>query len=282
MGIGSELRKFGRKFEDTSRRGAKYTLAAGGAMMGGASGAKAGYQIGSAFDDRKPQARQTGTDLGKLRSEATANGFNPLTVLRATGGQGFARDQVPIGRLSSDAFFNAFDAYQSYQNKNTSLIEDPKIEIKYDNLTEYKQGGVKIPELRKLNSEPILSPLTYEVVNIDGNHTSSTVKSLWHQYMMPDGEIIELPAEELEWGNLFLGAFVHAAHGRRKNWRIIAKDFKTWWNKNPKKHNDIMQKAKQFAQHKDGQISTKTLGRMKTKEELEFFKYLKTQTSALQ
>lgn len=282
MGIGSEFRKFGRKFEDTSRRSAKYTFAAGGAMIGGAAGAKAGYEIGSAFDDRKPQLQQSGTDLKKLRSEAQANGFNPLTVLRATGGQGFYRDQVPMGRLSSDAFFNAFDAYQSFQNKNTPVIDEPKIEIDYDNFTEYKQGGVKIPELRKLNSESVLSPLTYEVVNIDGNHTSSTVKPLWHQFMLTDGEIIELPAEELEWGNLFLGAFVHAAHGRRKTWRTVYKDFKTWWNKNPTKHNDIMQKAKEFAQHKDGQISTKTLGRMKTKEELQFFKYLNSQTKALQ
>jgi len=127
MGIGSQFRKLGREFEDISRRGAKYTLAAGGAMMGGAAGAKAGYQIGSAFDDRKPQAQQSGTDLGKLRSEATANGFNPLTVLRATGGQGFYRDQVPMGRLSSDAFFNAFDAYQSYQNKNAKTIDPTEI-----------------------------------------------------------------------------------------------------------------------------------------------------------
>jgi hypothetical protein len=121
MGIGSEFRKFGRKFEDTSRRAAKYTFAAGGAMMGGAAGAKAGYELGSAFDDRKPQAQQSGTDLGKLRSDAVANGFNPLTVLRATGGQGFYHDQVPMGRLSSDAFFNAFDAYENYQNKNVTI-----------------------------------------------------------------------------------------------------------------------------------------------------------------
>jgi len=119
MGFGTKFRQAMRSFEDESRRMAKYTLAAGGAMMGGEQGAAAGYQIGSSLDDRKPQARQTGTDLGKLRSEATANGFNPLTVLRATGGQGFYRDQVPMGRLSSDAFFNAFDAYESVQQKNT-------------------------------------------------------------------------------------------------------------------------------------------------------------------
>ena len=112
MGWKDEIKKAGSKFTRESRRAAKYTFAVGGAMVGGAAGAKAGYEIGDQFDDRKPKLQQSGTDLKKLRSEAAANGFNPLTVLRATGGQGFYRDQIPMGRLSSDAFFNAFDAYE--------------------------------------------------------------------------------------------------------------------------------------------------------------------------
>lgn len=159
MGIGSELRKFGREFEDISRRGAKYTLAAGGAMIAGPSGAKAGYQIGSFFDDRKPQAQQYGTDLGKLRSEALANGFNPLTVLRATGGQGFYRDHIPMGRLSSDAFFNAFDAYDNYKN-NKNALDSNKIERGRDDIpltvTAYDPNGL-IPDFDVVNPELIES-----------------------------------------------------------------------------------------------------------------------------
>lgn len=46
-----------------------------------------------------------GTDLGKLRAEAEANGFNPLTVLRATGGAGFKQDvNMGSGALASAAF----------------------------------------------------------------------------------------------------------------------------------------------------------------------------------
>ena len=112
MGIGSSFRKFGRKFEDVSRRSAKYTFAVGGGMVAGPTGAKLGYEFGSALDDRKPQSQQSGTDLARLRREAQINGFNPLTVLRATGGQGFYHQQIPMGRLSSDAFFNDFDAYE--------------------------------------------------------------------------------------------------------------------------------------------------------------------------
>jgi len=70
----------------------------------------AGMQAWSARQSAKynAQARQnTGTDLGKLRKEATDNGFNPLTVLRATGGQGFRRDP-DVGKLASSAFYNSF------------------------------------------------------------------------------------------------------------------------------------------------------------------------------
>lgn len=50
-----------------------------------------------------------GLDLGKLRREAQKNGFNPLTVLRATGGQGFKQDvSLGSGALASASFFNAF------------------------------------------------------------------------------------------------------------------------------------------------------------------------------
>jgi hypothetical protein len=153
MGFGTKFRQAMRSFEDESRRMAKYTLAIGGGMYGGVTGAKLGYEIGSSLDDRKPQARQTGTDLGKLRSEATANGFNPLTVLRSTGGQGFYRDQVPMGRLSSDAFFNAFDAYD--KNKNSNTVERGRDDIPLT-VTAYDPNGV-VPDFDVVNPELIES-----------------------------------------------------------------------------------------------------------------------------
>ena len=70
----------------------------------------AGMQAWSARKSAKyaAQARQnTGTDLGKLRKEATDNGFNPLTVLRATCGQGFDRDPY-FGKIASSAFYDTF------------------------------------------------------------------------------------------------------------------------------------------------------------------------------
>ena len=63
----------------------------------------------SAIGARKTAKAMQGAndlDLAKLRREAEQNGFNPLTVLRATGGQGSTKG--PSGGLASGAFFQTF------------------------------------------------------------------------------------------------------------------------------------------------------------------------------
>lgn len=54
-----------------------------------------GGQILSTIGGLLGNKKERGLDLGKLRSEAVANGFNPLTVLRMTGGAGFVSDAQP-------------------------------------------------------------------------------------------------------------------------------------------------------------------------------------------
>ena len=55
------------------------------------------------------------TDLVKLRKEAQRAGFNPLTALRATGGQGFQKGYG--GGLSSANFYNALgNGITNYNN----------------------------------------------------------------------------------------------------------------------------------------------------------------------
>lgn len=55
------------------------------------------------------------TDLVKLRNEAERAGFNPLTALRATGGQGFQKGYA--GGLSSANFYNALgNGITNYNN----------------------------------------------------------------------------------------------------------------------------------------------------------------------
>jgi len=144
-------------FKNEYKKALKYSMAVGGAMIAGPAGAKAGYDLGSTFDPRNKN-NKSGTDLGKLRADAVANGFNPLTVLRATGGQGYYKNQVPMGRLSSDAFFNAFDAYERKQNKNISVSDEIQ-RGRHDiplTVTAYDPNGV-VPDFNVINPELIES-----------------------------------------------------------------------------------------------------------------------------
>ena len=291
MGIGSEFRKFGREFENISRRGAKYTFAVGGAMMGGPQGAKAGYQIGSAFDDRKPQAQQSGTDLGKLRRDAVANGFNPLTVLRATGGQGFYKDQVPMGRLSSDAFFNAFDAYDKYQNKNTPVIEEPTMTGK-DILSPVKLSNGKLNSDQKTAIyEVIQDPITLEYVT-DGNSVfSANQKSLDNVWVDPWGNKWRLPTEEMEPGNLLLGGILKTLAGSYHIGDITGKSLRKklgktfgWYGYKAEKKTkgniiEQLSKLQNQMNYKSGAISQKALGTIRnlTPEDQKFVDYMKAQ-----
>ena len=119
---------------------------------------------------------QGGTDLGKLRRDALANGFNPLTVLRATGGQGFYKNEIPMGRLSSDAFFNTFDRI-----KQRKYDELPVIEPNY-NLVEGKgklqdimDNNKKLNAQQNLGREIIPGPIEYDVFE-DGDGLTKNTK----------------------------------------------------------------------------------------------------------
>ena len=58
---------------------------------------------------KRAQATQNAgkLDLGYLRAEAEKNGFNPLTVLRATGGQG-STTSADVGKMASAQFWQTF------------------------------------------------------------------------------------------------------------------------------------------------------------------------------
>jgi hypothetical protein len=143
MGIGSSFqkyvmkpsRKMGRQLEDYVKT----------TYMGDPNG----------IEGLRQKQQQSGTDLGKLRADAVANGFNPLTVLRATGGQGFYHNQVPMGRLSSDAFFNAFDAYERNKNVKSDEIERGRDDIP-TTVVAYDPTGA-MPDFRVVNPELIES-----------------------------------------------------------------------------------------------------------------------------
>ena len=131
-------RKMGRQLEDWTK----------GTFMGDTSG----------IEGLRKKRQDNGTDLGKLRSEAVANGFNPLTVLRATGGQGFYKNEIPMGRLSSDAFFNTFDRIK--QRQYDKLPQSNEIERGRDDIpttvVAYDPTGA-MPDFRVVNPELIES-----------------------------------------------------------------------------------------------------------------------------
>jgi len=206
------------------RKALKYSMAVGGAMLAGPSGAKAGYDLGSQFDPRNKN--QSGTDLGKLRREATANGFNPLTVLRATGGQGFARGQIPMGRLSSDAFFNAFDAYQSYQNKNAITIEPNYTLVEgKGKLQDIMDNNKNLNKSRNIGREIIPGPIEYDVFEDgDGKSKSTKVTGILRTIVDQHGKERLWPAdpEEMNFitGSLFwTAAELDHQFGKLLNWR---------------------------------------------------------------
>ncbi len=234
MGWKDEVKKAGSKITRESRRAAKYTLAAGGAMVGGATGAKLGYQIGDSFDDRNKQKQQSGTDLGKLRADAVANGFNPLTVLRATGGQGYYKNQVPMGRLSSDAFFNAFDAYDNYKKQNLPTGNEIRTTISSNEIL----GTINLDNNGKLNSnqnlgkyEFIQDPVTRKGVTAEGfGTTSAENKPMWGTFETRHGKRVTFPFTEFEADQMLtqgaFNLFMEATHFRDQALTKVS----DWWN----------------------------------------------------
>lgn len=85
------------------------------------STASADFAISQISADRAAAAEydaaHSGYDLAKLRDEAQAAGFNPLTVLAATGGQGYSRGLISSPFISmSDAMFRKADLEASHAN----------------------------------------------------------------------------------------------------------------------------------------------------------------------
>jgi len=125
--------------------------------------------------------QDNGTDLGKLRRDAVANGFNPLTVLRATGGQGFYKNEIPMGRLSSDAFFNTFDRIKQRQYDKLPQIQSDVVERGRDDIpttvVAYDPTGT-MPDFRVVNPELIES---------SANEALSSAAMIASQYVAQHG-----------------------------------------------------------------------------------------------
>lgn len=185
MGIGSWFqekimdpsKKMGRQLEDWTR--ATFT-----GDPGGIEGLR--------------KQRQSGTDLGKLRSDALANGFNPLTVLRATGGQGFYKNEIPMGRLSTDTFFNTFDRIKQ-RNYNKLPVSDTTMDgMMYgaqvaQTTTPFTNAQPKLA----FSNSPIYPVRPTEIENdfisTGTEFVSNKTTALLRPLKLPDGRVIMVP-----------------------------------------------------------------------------------------
>jgi hypothetical protein len=110
--MGIDLNPFddrGGPFEVDMRGQGKEIGAAIGSIWG-PTGAAVGGAIGGGLDSAYAKSEQSKANkhnpLAKLRRQAEEAGFNPLTVLRATGGQGFQNGSSAI--LASGSFWANF------------------------------------------------------------------------------------------------------------------------------------------------------------------------------
>ena len=158
------------------------------------------------------QKRQSGTDLGKLRSDALANGFNPLTVLRATGGQGFYKNEVPMGRLSSDAFFNTFDRIKQ-RNYNKLPVSDITMDgMMYGaQVAQTTSPNTNAQPKLAFNNSPIYPVKQTEIENdyisTGTEFVANKTTALLRPMKLPDGRVIMVPfdPEDMDPMTIFSG-----------------------------------------------------------------------------
>jgi len=151
---------------------------------------------------KRAQATQNAgkLDLGYLRAEAQRNGFNPLTVLRATGGQG-SRTSADVGKMASAQFWQTFA--QGMPNVYETAYDRQMKDARLQNLQ--LQNKSMIGELANANS-PYRDPVGY--LDPEEKLTRDTDKKRYFTGTeIPRGEnllsltydeIRQIPAEEFE------------------------------------------------------------------------------------
>lgn len=234
---------------------------------------------------KRAQAMQNAgkLDLGYLRAEAERNGFNPLTVLRATGGQG-SRTSSDVGKMASAQFWQTFAQGMPNTFDNNDLPPVDNISLPEIDTKNYFNGGVKIPKYNKLNNEPILSPLRFDVVNIDGFHTSSDNKALYSQWTRAGGDIVTIPGESTDLSEMLGATLVDRYYEFKKLFpKLSIKNFRNLLRnsgkKSAQKESDLLLKLQDQMRYKEGAISQKALGTLRniSAEDKKFIDFMKAQ-----
>lgn len=99
---------------------------------------KAGLSlVGGLFGGKKK-----GPDLVKMRDDALEAGFNPGTVLKATGGQGWMGGELTGGAFMANALKDGFDTWFNYQDEQQDReIADLQKQILQEELKDLQGAG---------------------------------------------------------------------------------------------------------------------------------------------
>jgi hypothetical protein len=175
--------------------------------------------VGAKASSDAAKASQRGTDLKKLRKEAEAAGFNPLTVLRATGGQGFNKGSS--GALASAAFWSSFansageiaEQFDPYRQEMRRLDMAQAEASLANTKASTKAMGVKAP----LQS---FGPGGVEIKYIPGTNVEVGTNLL----KIPLKDLVTIPAEyfEQEYGEIGAEVFGFVRMGMDLNKAIAA------------------------------------------------------------
>jgi len=228
-------------------------------------GAIASAAIGALGARKTAKAMQGANDLdlAKLRREAEQNGFNPLTVLRATGGQGSTKG--PSGNLASGAFFQTFaqgipSILESNYNKKMKQAQLTNINLQNQEMLAKLNGlntvrttisPSEVLGTAKLDSNLILNnkstsqnlgiykfeqdPVSRETVTAKGfGSVSAKIKPTWGNFELRNGKRIALPFTEFEADQMLtqgsFNLFMEAIDIRDQALSKVS----NWWNSSKK------------------------------------------------
>ena len=197
-----------------------------------------GYK--SAQQQRKQAIADQDSQYVRMRNAAQRAGFNPLTVMRATGGQGFTGlPTISKAAAFGNAAAGIFDAVRrspiDKYNKEIRKLEKEQREVtlsidklQLDNLKKPKVKAV-MPSVGMPTNSTITTkelPMTTQgletLVNgalsrvtrdAAGNYVGDELRPTSNQYVTRSGRVVNLPGDEMDLGAVAIGTGIEAIDG---------------------------------------------------------------------
>jgi len=248
-------------------------------------------------------------DFNSTIKDATDAGFNPLTALRATGGNITGTTTRYVAPLLSsmptrnfvDIMSDAFSGYQSFQRGKINQQKED-LEMQYlrnqvansnplNNFTPTINSGdilSPVQTVKNLTSridttnpfaiyEVEQSPVKLDYVVSDKGVVSAEQKSLLNVFVMPWGDKWRLPGEELELSNMLAGgavlSFAYGTHKMRQFGNFIENAGTKYRDKRYNTEVNLMKKLQDQMTIKNSPLGIRglTSGIRKTQDEINGF-----------